>query len=167
MFERKETLRKADIIFGILIIATASLFLYLSLTMPIEGLKVKNKAELAYTAPGLVPAVVCVILIVLGIFLIIGALREGARVRKTDFWAVIRWCRSMESRHMWVIIGLFIVYIFVMLGRLPYIVSTFLFLIGFMFYFKATKWWKILIISAVTTAAVALSFGEFMMIPLP
>ena len=167
MFEKKENLRKSDIVFGIILIVAASYFLYLSLTMPTEGLRERFAAQFAYTNPAILPIIVCSILIILGIFLIIGALREGARIKKADFSAIISWCRSKESLRMWFIIGLFIIYVFVMIGRLPYVVSTFLFLIGFMFFFKASKPWKILLISAIATAAVALSFGEFMRLPLP
>ena len=167
MFKNKESLRKADIVFGILLIIVSAFFLFQSLTMPIEGLKAKNRAEISYTAPGLVPAVVCTILIILGIILIIQTLREGTRLKKEDFSAVIRWCTSKQSRNMWAVIGIFFIYIFIMIGRLPYIASTFIFLAGFMFYFKAAKLWKILVISAAATAVIAYSFGEFMMIPLP
>ena len=167
MFENKETLRKSDIVFGVILIAVSSLFLYLSRTMPTSVVRSRNPEVFSYTDPALVPSIVCGILIFLGICLIIGALREGTKLGKADFWAVINWCRSKGSQRMWIIIGLFCVYIFVMLGRLPYMISTFLFLTGFMFLFKATKWWKIILISAVATAVVVFAFGEFMMIPLP
>ena len=167
MFKDKKSLRKSDIVFGILLVAVSSLFLYLSVTMPTEGLKARNRAELVYTAPGVVPSLICIVLIILGIFLIIGTLREGARLKKTDFSAVLHWCVSKESQRMWMIIGIFAVYIFVMIGRLPYMVSNFLFLTGFMVCFNAAKLWKILFISAFTTAIIVYSFGEFMGIPLP
>ena len=167
MFEKKENLRKSDIVFGVLLVAGASFFLHRSRTMPTDVLRERNIDVFAFTDPALLPTVVSIIIIVLGIFLILGALKEGARLTKADFLAVVAWCRSEETKRMWVIIGLFVVYIFGMLGRLPYIASTFLFLTGFMFFFKAAKWWKILIISASTSVAIALAFGEFMLIPLP
>jgi len=141
--------------------------LYRSRTMPTCVVRERNIDVFAFTDPALLPTVVCGILIILGLLLILGALKEGARLNKVDFWAVVAWCRSEQTRRMWIIMGVFVIYIFVMLGRLPYVVSTFLFLAGFMFYFKAAKWWKILIISATTSAAIALGFGEFMLIPLP
>jgi hypothetical protein len=59
------------------------------------------------------------------------------------------------------------VYFFVFWGRIPYVVSTFLFLAGMMAIFKAGAWWKILLISGVTVAVVYYVFGVLAMIPLP
>ncbi|MCL2374172.1 MAG: tripartite tricarboxylate transporter TctB family protein [Treponema sp.] len=167
MFDKKENLRKSDIVFGVILVAASSFFLYRSRTMPTDVIRERNINVFAFTDPALLPTVVCSILIVLGLLLILGALKEGARVNKADFFAIIAWCRSKQTQRMWVIIGILVVYIFILIGRLPYVAATFLFLVGLMFYFKASKWWKILVISALTTAAIALGFGEFMMIPLP
>jgi hypothetical protein len=59
------------------------------------------------------------------------------------------------------------VYFFVFWERLPYVVSTFLFLVGTMALFKAGAWWKIALISGVTVAVVWYVFGVLAMIPLP
>jgi len=59
------------------------------------------------------------------------------------------------------------VYFFVFWGRIPYVISTFIFLVGIMFIFKAGAWWKIFIISGVTIAIVWYVFGVLAMVPLP
>ena len=59
------------------------------------------------------------------------------------------------------------VYFFVFWGRIPYVISTFIFLTGIMFIFKAGAWWKILIISGVTVTIVWYVFGVLAMVPLP
>jgi hypothetical protein len=59
------------------------------------------------------------------------------------------------------------VYFFGFWGRVPYVVSTFLFLAGTMAVFKAGAWWKIALISGVTAAVVWYVFGVLAMIPLP
>jgi len=59
------------------------------------------------------------------------------------------------------------VYFFVFWGRIPYVISTFIFLAGIMFIFKAGAWWKIFIISGVTVAIVWYVFGVLAMVPLP
>jgi len=59
------------------------------------------------------------------------------------------------------------VYFFVLWGRIPYVISTFIFLAGMMFIFKAGAWWKIFIISGITVAIVWYVFGELAMVPLP
>jgi hypothetical protein len=59
------------------------------------------------------------------------------------------------------------VYFFIFWDRLPYVVSTFLFLAGMMTTFKAGAWWKIGLISGATVAIVWYVFGVLAMIPLP
>jgi hypothetical protein len=59
------------------------------------------------------------------------------------------------------------VYFFIFWDRIPYVVSTFLFLAGMMTIFKAGAWWKIVLISGITVAVVWYVFGVLAMIPLP
>ena len=59
------------------------------------------------------------------------------------------------------------VYFFVFWGRLPYVISTFIFLAGMMFLFKGGAWWKIFLISGITVAVIWYFFGVLAMIPLP
>jgi hypothetical protein len=59
------------------------------------------------------------------------------------------------------------VYFFVLWGRIPYVIATFIFLAGMMFIFKGGAWWKIFIISIVTVAIVWYVFGVLAMVPLP
>lgn len=59
------------------------------------------------------------------------------------------------------------VYFFIFWGRLPYVVATFLFLVGMMAIFKAGAWWKIILIAGATVAIVWYVFGVLAMIPLP
>jgi hypothetical protein len=59
------------------------------------------------------------------------------------------------------------VYFFIFWDRIPYVVSTFLFLAGMMAIFKAGAWWTILLISGITAAVVWYVFGVLAMIPLP
>jgi hypothetical protein len=59
------------------------------------------------------------------------------------------------------------VYFFVFWGRIPYVISTFIFLAGMMFLFKGGAWWKISLISGITVAVIWYLFGVLAMIPLP
>jgi hypothetical protein len=59
------------------------------------------------------------------------------------------------------------VYFFVFWGRIPYVLSTFIFLAGMMFLFKGGSWWKIFLISGFTVAIIWYVFGVLAMIPLP
>jgi len=59
------------------------------------------------------------------------------------------------------------IYFFIFWGRIPYILSTFIFLAGMMFLFKGGAWWKIVTVSGVTVAIIWYVFGVLAMIPLP
>lgn len=59
------------------------------------------------------------------------------------------------------------VYFFGFWDRIPYVVSTFLFLAAMMVVFKAGAWWKIALISGITVTIVWYVFGVLAMIPLP
>ena len=59
------------------------------------------------------------------------------------------------------------VYFFVFWNRIPYVVATFLFLVGMMAIFQAGALWKIVLISGITVAVVWYVFGVLAMIPLP
>jgi hypothetical protein len=59
------------------------------------------------------------------------------------------------------------VYFFGFWDRIPYVVSTFLFLAAMMAIFKAGAWWKIALISGITVTIIWYVFGVLAMIPLP
>ena len=59
------------------------------------------------------------------------------------------------------------IYFFIFWGRIPYVLSTFIFLAGMMSLFKGGAWWKIFLISGVTVAVIWYLFGVLAMIPLP
>jgi len=59
------------------------------------------------------------------------------------------------------------VYFFVFWDRIPYVLSTFVFLAGMMLLFKGGAWWKIFLVSGVTVAIIWYVFGVLAMIPLP
>jgi hypothetical protein len=169
MFEDKKILRKADIVFGTILILISSFFLFQSFKMPrtADILRAQNNREALLTAPGIMPALVSAILIILGILLIVGALKEGAKLTKEDLSKVKTWFGTVESKNTMIMFAIIVVYIFGLLGRLPYIVSTFIFLAAFMFIFKAASWKWVLFIAALTSIAIAFAFGNIVMIPLP
>ncbi|HOY88658.1 MAG TPA: tripartite tricarboxylate transporter TctB family protein, partial [Bacillota bacterium] len=64
-------------------------------------------------------------------------------------------------------IGLAAVYIFVLMGRLPYMVSTGLYVAGFILAFKGGGIVKSLLIGAVTAVGVWLAFEKIFLVVLP
>lgn len=66
-----------------------------------------------------------------------------------------------------IVIGVIAIYFFVLWGRIPYWLTTMLFMSSLMFIFKAGAWWKILLISGISTAIVVYFFGIMAQVPLP
>ena len=88
-------------------------------------------------------------------------------INKENFQTFKNWLKSKETKRSFIMLGFIIAYTFILLGRMPYEVSTFIFLAVFMFYFKASDWKRILIISTLATGIIAYAFGTLAMIPLP
>jgi hypothetical protein len=66
-----------------------------------------------------------------------------------------------------IVLGCIAVYFFVLWERVPYVVSTFIFLVGMMVLFKAGAWWKILLIAGTSVAIIWYFFGVLALVPLP
>ena len=169
MFKDKRSLLKAEIAFGGILILVSAFFLVESIKIINEGHKLRttNAREAFLTSPGLMPLFLTTMLIIMGIVLIIGSVKEVGGIKKEDFQTFKNWLKSMETKRSFIMFGFIIAYTFILLGRLPYEVSTFIFLTVFMFYLKASDWKRILIISTLATGIIAYAFGTLAMIPLP
>jgi len=66
-----------------------------------------------------------------------------------------------------IVLGCIAVYFFVLWEMVPYVVSTFIFLVGMMTIFKAGAWWKILLIAGISVGVIWYFFGVLAMVPLP
>ncbi len=166
MIKDKSVLRKLDIAFGILLLIGSAILLVWSALMPVSGLGGAMQVSF-WIAPGALPVVVSSVMIVLAVVLIVGAVREGARVTGEDVRKALAILKTREAKYSFIISALLILYIVFMLGWMPYWLATFLFLAVFMFIFKAGRPHVILLVSAFTTLAIWYCFGEVVMIPLP
>ena len=169
MFKDKRSLMKAEIAFGGILILVSAFFLIESIKIINEGdkLRTTNAREAFLTSPGLMPLFLTTMLIILGIMLIIGSVKEVGGLSKEDLLVFKSWLKSMETKRSFIMFAFIIIYTFVFLGRLPYEVSTFIFLAVFMLYLKASDWKRILVISTLATGIIAYAFGTLAMIPLP
>lgn len=169
MFKDKKSLMKAEIVFGGILILVSAFFLVESIKIINEGHKLRttNAREAFLTSPGLMPLFLTTMLIIMGIVLIIGSVKEVGGLNKEDFQTFKNWLKSIDTKRSFIMFGFIIAYTFIFLGRMPYEVSTFIFLTVFMFYVKASDWKRILIISTLATGIIAYAFGTLAMIPLP
>ncbi len=164
----KKTLRKADMVTSIVLMAIAVSWFGLSIPLLIKTVR---SGEHFYISAGLFPMIISGLLGLCAANLFFKARKDGARFDFFKADKVIALIKSRESRIAAVIIGLMAVYIFILLPLVSYSIATFIFLFLFMLYFKGLRSVKgvliIFIISAVTTAILSYGFGELAMIPLP
>jgi len=163
---KKESLRKADVIFSIILICLSIYILIESLRMPVTGLKGTVEEEF-YIAPGFLPTIVTVILMIMGLFLLINGLKSGGKISKKDIINIIQVIKSENFVKSVIMVALIIIYTFILIGRLPFFWATFIFLTISMLFLRATSWWRIILISAVASLVITYSFGTLARIPLP
>jgi hypothetical protein len=119
------------------------------------------------TAPGLLPMVISATLCILGMILIISAVREGSRISREDLKKALGKLKSTESKRMVLICLIIVIYSFGLLKNVHFMLATFIYLTVFMLLFKATHPVKIVLISGVTAALIWFFFGRVALIPLP
>lgn len=164
--EDKSSLRKLDLATGILLLLTSIFFLIQSWQLLRNTL---SKGTEWYLSAGLVPMIICALLLICSLILICNALRYklSFSIRKEELKA------HLKSRPFWAtifIISWFAVYIFLLLNWFSYTIATIVFLVVFMIVFADKDIKKIAIgsvISVITTLLIAYCFGSLVGIPLP
>lgn len=160
MLLKEKKLRKADIVISLILISGSLFFFFKSLTMQVRN-------EPIYTSPGFLPALICIIIFGLSLHLLISAWKDGARINKEDIRAVISLFREEQTLRIIYMIIIFLVYIFILIRFFPFSIATFLYLLMFMYWFKAGSLLKILVISSISAYSISFIFGELVKIPLP
>ena len=126
-------------------------------------------AKAWYYSPGFFPCFVGAILMLASLVMFVKKLRSGASFRKAGAEDEAADEKKRATYRLLLAIALFAVYVFVMIGRLPFLLSTFLYLAVTMIVFRKDNYpiWKLLLISAAATGAVYLFFGVIASVPLP
>ena len=113
-------------------------------------------------APGFFPAIVGVVIAVLGaIVAFIGFKLGGAAQLKEIFKgeSLKTFITHEETIRVLILIAMMVVYIWGFLGRMHFIIATSIYLIANFLYLKATKyWWLSIIIAVAMSAAVYYAF---------
>ena len=120
-----------------------------------------------YYSPGLFPCFIGTILMLTSIVLFSKKNRNGARITKELFHISDE--KSLEALRLILAVGLFVCYVFVLIGAIPFTLATFLYLSITMIVFRKPNYpiWKLLLISAVATGIIYLIFGVIASVPLP
>ncbi len=158
-------MRKTDLVFGTFLFIVSAYFFYESLLMHQDILPSTSKG--AYTSPGVLPGVVSVIIMVLSLSLVISAWRSGARVKKIDLLNTIRVLKEKQSLRIILISFIFVIYIFGLIGNIPFYWATFIYIFVFMFLFQAGRFISMVLTAGVTSYLITYIFGTLINIPLP
>ena len=157
--------RKADLLTGLGIAFFGLATIAVTLTFRWDLASVRQAGW--YTAPGILPVGVAIILVLQGTLLSVHAARNGGMPEGGDVTRVRETLTSAPVRRAAVTAVLLAVYVFVLVGRLHFTLASFLFLAAFMFHFRAAAWWKTLLISAGAAAGISFLFEGLARVPLP
>jgi putative tricarboxylic transport membrane protein len=111
-----------------------------------------------HPGPGFLPFGLACILIVLALALIISQWKKGSG--KTPFWPGRAWLRPLLG------IGAFVLYAFLNVYT-GFLLTTFIFLILWMWFIEKISWFRIIAVSIAVTTVLYLIFGYFLEVPLP
>jgi len=120
-----------------------------------------------FVAPGFLPLILSVGLIVMSLIILSIALRESDKIRFPGWGKVLSLFKSKDKLIMVAEIGLLLLYAFVLIGNIHFTLATFIYLFLAMSMVRAASWYKILIISGVVSIAITYVFGNLLKVPLP
>jgi hypothetical protein len=158
-------LRKADLVAGVAVSAFGFAALLLALNFRWDLASVQQAGW--YTAPGIIPVGVSIVLILQGLALSVHAWRTGGRWADGDIDRVRQSLGSEPVRRTGLVALLLVAYVFLMIGRLHFTFASFLFMAAFMWLFRAGVWWKILLIAGAASVSISYVFQGLARIPLP
>ncbi len=166
-------MKKADFVSSIVLIAFSISVIWMSLNMP----RLEEKGINPYTAPGVVPGILGVIILFLSLIMFIRTLRHGDFLPRFTAGDLKSFFRSEGILRLSVALGLSLVYALVLVGHIPYILATFLFIFSFILCFDlkfdATEGSKKRIIlvalaeAVITAVAVSAAFEYLFLVDLP
>jgi len=164
MDESKVRLRTLDVFMGVGFLAVGAFVAY-------DGVVAYHAPQLVTVEkssnPGVTTIFIGGLMGFLGLVIaIIGTLGSGHPLRVAK-QAVSETLHSKTFYKGIIALACIAVYFFGFWDRIPYVVSTFLFLAAMMAIFKAGAWWKIALISGITVTIIWYVFGVLAMIPLP
>ncbi|MGI6777239.1 MAG: tripartite tricarboxylate transporter TctB family protein [Acetivibrionales bacterium] len=158
--EQKKTV--GDFIIGLLLVIGGIFVMIVSLNMKIF----RNFND----APGFFPLFLGGILALLGAVLALQSIKKGALpttkvvFSKENLKSFVKDDKTLRTV---ILIAILIVYIYILIGRMHFAIATMLYLTSTMLYLKSAKWWKTLIISAISTLFICIAFQYGFRIPLP
>ena len=157
----EKQMAKADFITAIVFIIGSLFILILTLYFP----RFPEWGPL-YANPGFTPFLLVLALLLMSIYLLIRSVKnQGSRIQLTGEMVNL-FFQSTKVRRFLICMGLFVFY-YLLLGSIPFILDTSLYLFLSIMIFRRGKWYSALLISVATAIAVYLVFLRIFLVPLP
>jgi hypothetical protein len=157
----EKQMAKADFITSIVMIAAGGVVLAVTLSFP----RFPEWGGI-YSNPGFTPFLLVAALISMYIYLLVRSLKRGGNQIRVTGEMVGNFFRTALVKRYFICLGLFVLY-YILLGRIPFIVDTSLYLFFSILIFGGGGWLKALAISVITSFAVYLIFLRIFLVPLP
>lgn len=128
----------------------------------------KTGADRWFYSPGFFPIFVGFVLFILGSIMFINEYKNGARFNIQNTQSITKLTNNDEVKKSCIAIGTLAIYIFVLFGRIPFIISTFIYLFTTMTIFRTNKFalWKICLISLLFSIFLYVFFVMIAKVPL-
>jgi cell division protein FtsW (lipid II flippase) len=162
----KNNLPIIDLICSILILAIG---LYVAGSGLYIALFEANGTDVWYYSPGMFPIMIGACLMIFALLLFFKKRKEGARLKNIHFENLRALLKEKTTYRLLLAIALFSAYVFLLIGHIPFVAATFIYLAVTMIVFRRDGFpiWKLLLISAITTAFIYVFFGIIAAVPLP
>ncbi len=153
------TIRRADLIVSTILIIGGLWFAYDSFMMSYKTIK-DGHATIA-TSPGLFPFIISLLIVLTSCSVLVNAIRSGASLAFLTPRFLKSWMASFENWTPLIVMGYFVMYVFILIGRIPFIFATLAFGIAMMATFRATKLIWIVVINVLYAVFVIYCFSNF------
>ena len=157
----EKQMAKADFITSIVMILASIFILVATLYFP----RFREWGGI-YSNPGFTPFLLVLTLVAMNVYLLFRSLKGGGSQVRLTGEMVRKFFQAMLVKRYLICLGLFILY-YLLLGRIPFIVDTALYLFLSIMIFGGNRWFMALVISLATSVAVYLVFLRIFLVPLP
>jgi hypothetical protein len=121
----------------------------------------------AYASPGVVTGLLGLGLFGMGLALALRSVRRPGTPLAITGTDVRTYLADVGTRRLALMLGISVLYCLLLGRNIPYWLTTGGYLLAVMCVFRAGPWWQVVLVSAVTTAAVTYVFNRVFAIPLP
>lgn len=157
--EKTKRIRRGDLIISPVMIVGGLWFAYDSFMMSYGTIQ-SGEATIP-TSPGLLPFLISLLIVACSVAVLRNAIRSGADLSFLAPEVIKRVASKFENWTALLVMAMFAVYVFVLIGRIPFIAATILFGVAMMGVFKAAKPIWIAVITVTYATIVVYCFSTF------